>query len=615
MKKLFLYLTILIIVNTHTLSNEYQDYQLFTEAKNAYYSENYEKAKDNFEVLLRTFPVSNVFNENYAYFYIGMTYFNLKDYNKATLYLEKVTYVPTNDKLSDDSEIEKIIYFSQRDYALGFSLLELGNVEKAMIYLNRIDYTTFFPISANYEEKALELLSKYQPSAKSKLALKFNYDFSKMDDLSIDELINIGEFFISEKNYSKGQHYYEILLSKVKSTVNYNKVYEDYLKLLILDKNYNKLLKVTEKVGREQKSTAIFYRGLAFYQKKDFSRALYLFENIHHGKYYSKAKYYTASIYFALGDYKSTINVLSNIESNDLLSDNMLATSYLYVNDNKNFKKIAEKIINNYSNTYIGVYYSLLMENNNIPTRILSLNDLSLIAIHILSQSVNLPEDFLRKADSLEIQQLSQIVKFGDEDILKLTFNKRNFLEKQSLAYIYSTTTILEKGEFYSLALKNSQKYMVEFLKYKELFQYIFPRYFKDTINTCSKNYDVPQELIYTIIYNISGFDPFYTADDSKFGLMGIFYDKNKPYRVEELFNPDYNIELGTKKLKELLELYDGNRLKTLIAYIYGENYVKNIYFGNNNDINFSSITIPEERYFLENLLLTYIFYTKLYEY
>lgn len=616
MKKLFIYLALIIALSSYSFSNEYQDYQLFTEAKNAYYLENYEKAKENFEVLLRTFPVSNIFNENYAYFYIGMTYFNLKDYKKATLYLEKATYVPSNDKLNDNSEIEKIIYFSQRDYAIGYSLLELGNIEKAIIYLKRVNYTTYFPISANFEEKSLELLEKYLPEAKPKLELKFYYDFSKIKDLPNDELIKIGEFFTSEKNYVKAQKYYEILLSNVDLKDNYAKVYEDYLKLLILDESYNKLIHFTEKPKKEVREIANFYRGIAYYQKKDFSRALYLFENMNSGKYYEKSKYYAAGIYFALGNYKNTIDILNSSKINSLLSENMLATSYLYLGNKENFKKIAQKIVNKYPNTYIGVYYSLLLEDGeNIPTNILSLKDLASITTHIIKQSKNLPSDFIKKADSLEIQQLSQIAKFGDEDILKLTFNKRKFLEKESLAYSYSTTAILEKGEFYSLALKNSQKYMMEFLKYKELIHFVFPKYFYETVNACSKKYDVPQELIYTILYNISGFDSFYTSDDSRFGLMGIHYDKNKTYRLEELFNPDYNIEIGTKKLKELLTLYKGNRIKTLIAYIYGENYVKNIYFGSNKDINFSSITVPEERYFLENLLLTYIFYTKLYEY
>ena len=74
-----------------------------------------------------------------------------------------------------------------------------------------------------------------------------------------------------------------------------------------------RILNFTANVSELQlKNLYNYYRGLAFYQMKDFSRALYLLNNIKDEKYYSKANYYIAGIYFALADYNETLTALKN---------------------------------------------------------------------------------------------------------------------------------------------------------------------------------------------------------------------------------------------------------------------------------------------------------------
>ena len=96
---------------------------------------------------------------------------------------------------------------------------------------------------------------------------------------------------------------------------------------------------------------------------------------------------------------------------------------------------------------------------------------------------------------------------------------------------------------------------------------------------------------------------------------MDIPYDENNNLEFFELFNIEKNIEEGTKILKNYLAKYQGNKIKALIAYVYGEEYLNNLYFEYNNDINLSSIIIPEERFFLQNILMTYILYSRLYDF
>ena len=97
--------------------------------------------------------------------------------------------------------------------------------------------------------------------------------------------------------------------------------------------------------------------------------------------------------------------------------------------------------------------------------------------------------------------------------------------------------------------------------------------------------------------------------------VLNIPYKDDSSLRFFELFDVNTNIEEGTKILKTLLDKYKGNKIKTLLAYVYGEEYLDLIYFGHTNDINFTSITIPEERFFLQNMFMTYIFYSRLYDF
>ena len=244
-----------------------------------------------------------------------------------------------------------------------------------------------------------------------------------------------------------------------------------------------------------------------------------------------------------------------------------------------------------------------------------SLEDLIVFSNLILSSQISLSQDFIPKADILEIDQLSQIAELENREILKIAFQKSSFNKKKSVEAVLGTTLILESGKFYDLAFKNSLLALRDFADYKELFKYEFPLYYGDIISEYSKKYDVPQELIYTIIHTITGFNPYYISDDSKFGIMNIPYKDDSSLRFFELFDVNTNIEEGTKILKTLLDKYKGNKIKTLIAYVYGEEYLDLIYFGHTNDINFTSITIPEERFFLQNMFMTYIFYSRLYDF
>ena len=62
-----------------------------------------------------------------------MNYYNLQQYKKASFYLEKATYSPKNFFGKNNDPVDKILFFSERDFALGNSLIKIGEIKKGIM--------------------------------------------------------------------------------------------------------------------------------------------------------------------------------------------------------------------------------------------------------------------------------------------------------------------------------------------------------------------------------------------------------------------------------------------------------------------------------------------------
>ncbi|MGY0393830.1 transglycosylase SLT domain-containing protein [Fusobacterium sp. SYSU M8A802] len=613
MKRIFtLFIFLTLFINSFSQSND--DYTLFLNGKDAYYNKNFNEAKLNFEALLKSFSKSDIFDNNYPYFYIGMNYYQLKDYENSAYFLEKVVSTP-EIFISENFRVENIHFLAEKNFALGYSLFKIGNIEKGTLYLKMIDSDVYYPFVAYYEKEALTILSKISIKDEYKLRLKFNYDFSVVDNFTTDELLKIGNYFHSKKEYGYEEKLYTLILEKNTLTEKEReRVMSSYLKLLLDSDSQEKLLAITSENDSQLKDLYDFYRGLTYYKNRDFSRALYLFSNIKSGEYFSKANFYIASIYFSLEDYTEALSALKKIQNKNIITDSMAAISYFALKDTKNLNRAIEAISKKYPNSYVGLYFNSLNENYS-EISLNSLANLFNFSTNIINNFETLPDNFLQVGDIAEVEQISKISKLRDRAILRIAVEKSSFMDSHTTKSALAITTILENGEFYELAFRNSKKHLGEFSKYRGLIKYNFPLYYSNIIDKYSKKYQVPQELVYTIIHEITGFNPYHISDGSKIGIMNIPYNENNPTIFFDYFNVDRNIEEGVKILKTYLDKYEGNNIKALIAYIYGDEYLKRIYFDYTNDINLASIIEPEERFFLQNLFITYIFYTRLYNF
>ena len=103
-----------------------------------------------------------------------------------------------------------------------------------------------------------------------------------------------------------------------------------------------------------------------------------------------------------------------------------------------------------------------------------------------------------------------------------------------------------------------------------------FSRYsFSDEIETIAYKYDIEPELITAIIEAESNFDPNATSPDGAMGLMQLMPKTAIAYMVENPYNPQQNLEGGTKYLHKLLNMFNGDLRLAIAAYNAGENTVK----------------------------------------
>lgn len=615
MKKIFMIL-FFIINSSIAFTYTYEDYDIFIQGKNAYRNGNYEEAQSKFETLLKSYSFSPILKNNYAFYFIGMTYYKMGEWKNAVYYLEKAVFSHKLSFFNRGSEIEKNIYFAERDYSLGDALIKMGNEETGLLYLKRLDYSTFSPITSHFEEKALELLAKEDIHYQNYYNLKYKNDFSHVGEIPTSELLKAAHFFLSKKEYEKAKKLYKIILKTPNITVqDKEKAESELFRTLIISGKNKEIIALADEYGKNgNKDLYFFYKGLAYYRLKDFSRCLYAFENVKGSRYASLALFYRTGIYYSFGDYEQVLKTAAKIPNKNIITEIMIANSYLKLGNNKLFEKKAESIIKKYPNSYEGMFYSFLLKNKDIDiNKHNSVFKIGLILDNLLVNCKNIDENFISTVDKIEIEKISAIASMKDEELIKIEIENSSFINKYSIQNGYAITTILEKGEFFDLAYKNSSTYRKSFFEYKDLIKYNYPLYYKNIVDINSKKYDVPQELIYSAMLISSKFNKRLLSENSKIGLMQIPYESSKD--IISLFDPQINIAIGTEKLKSLLESYKGNKLKSLIAYIYGEELLNRIQFDYDGDLNLDLITDPEERYELQNLILTYMFYKKLYNF
>ncbi len=98
---------------------------------------------------------------------------------------------------------------------------------------------------------------------------------------------------------------------------------------------------------------------------------------------------------------------------------------------------------------------------------------------------------------------------------------------------------------------------------------------YKDAIQRVSDLYGVEPSLVRAIIHVESSFNPGAVSPKGAQGLMQLMPSTGRMHGLKRPFEPEQNIEAGTRHIAQLLKKYEGNQALALAAYNAGEGAVE----------------------------------------
>jgi len=101
------------------------------------------------------------------------------------------------------------------------------------------------------------------------------------------------------------------------------------------------------------------------------------------------------------------------------------------------------------------------------------------------------------------------------------------------------------------------------------------PQGLSDFVNSASAHYRLDPDLVNSVIHAESGFNPHAVSRKGARGLMQLMPRTALQLGVSNVYDPQSNVEGGTRYLRELLERYNFDLVKALAAYNAGPRRVE----------------------------------------
>lgn len=98
---------------------------------------------------------------------------------------------------------------------------------------------------------------------------------------------------------------------------------------------------------------------------------------------------------------------------------------------------------------------------------------------------------------------------------------------------------------------------------------------FGELIRKAAGKYGVDADLVFSVVAAESNFNPKARSRRNAHGLMQLLPETAKRLGVRDIYDPAQNIDGGTRYLRDLLKLYDGDLALTLAAYNAGPGAVQ----------------------------------------
>ena len=98
---------------------------------------------------------------------------------------------------------------------------------------------------------------------------------------------------------------------------------------------------------------------------------------------------------------------------------------------------------------------------------------------------------------------------------------------------------------------------------------------FGELIRKAAAKYEVDADLVFSVVAAESNFNPKAVSRRNAHGLMQLLPETARRMGVRDIYDPAQNIDGGTRYLRDLLKLYDGDLALTLAAYNAGPGAVE----------------------------------------
>lgn len=149
----------------------------------------------------------------------------------------------------------------------------------------------------------------------------------------------------------------------------------------------------------------------------------------------------------------------------------------------------------------------------------------------------------------------------------------------------------------------------------------IYPNKYSDFVEAYSDEYDVDKNLVYAVIKQESNFNDGASSKKGAIGLMQLMSETAEEIAFEldvdeaNLYNPETNIQFGTKYLADLLSRYQSKEL-AVVAYNAGFGNVdkwiaQGVIKGDGSDL--ENVPYRETNMYLRKVMKNYEMYNKLY--
>jgi soluble lytic murein transglycosylase len=381
----------------------------------------------------------------------------------------------------------------------------------------------------------------------------------------------------------------------------------------------------------------------AFFNKDKEEDAILLFEfarTIAPKEDFSDAHFYLIWPYVTTKDFKGLKKAISSygldkiFDRFDSKLQYWIALSEKTLGDSKKANEMFEKIITN--NPYS--FYSII-----------SLKELALDPQNKISHD-KLIEKLVSKVNPIEInssnyalplnnalKRLAVWTKLGSERFQTLELRKIQSLNKDD---VFKDTSKIKRmtekshSEFVTLNLikylNSKKRYISSFKIFQEAIdqndaeinyntlKHIFPFNYFDVIKKNALNLD--PLIIISLMRQESAFNPEAMSGVGAKGLMQLMPATAKRFnskvKVKHLSNPEINVAIGTKYLRQLFSRFDGNIIYALASYNAGENRIdrwKRDLFKSNDPLStIETIPYEETRNYVKLIYRNYFFYSLL---